>query len=409
MGFPSIIKVSVLSGEPIFVFNKTHSGTSVWGIEGKFLEILASKLNFQYEIISPEDGKWGSLMENGTWSGIIGMVARGEVDMGLTYLAIMEDRSKVVDFSTPYYSFGRTFVTDKPGISPKYAVFLYPFSLNVWILFLIFLVISPYILQKWISAKRPVPFRLPDAVEEFLQLARRNESFQKTIVRCTRLISITFITFIYSSVLLSFILVPLHAPGISNFQELSSAVQKGKMKCLVPKGSVDVQLLKDSNALYLKKLGKLIAENDWSYQSRELNSSEAIGRNLALIGPRLILQCRYGVPPFTTKFISDDSIVEMSTAIALKKNFCCRNKLDGVILRMVSGGLFQKLVNDKLFETRAQMLSSEFADSEEKPLALEDVFGIFLFLIVSYVASFVLLIGEILHDRYSKCIFSKVK
>ncbi|GIY07300.1 lig_chan-Glu_bd domain-containing protein [Caerostris extrusa] len=58
--------------------------------------------------------KWGSLMENGTWSGIIGMVARGEVDMGLTYLAIMEDRSKFVDFSTPYYSFGRTFVTDKP-------------------------------------------------------------------------------------------------------------------------------------------------------------------------------------------------------------------------------------------------------------------------------------------------------
>ncbi|GIY11041.1 lig_chan-Glu_bd domain-containing protein [Caerostris extrusa] len=153
MGFPRIIKVSALSGEPIFVFNKTLSGTSVWGIEGKFLEILASKLNFQYEIISPEDGKWGSLMENGTWSGIIGMVARGEADMGLTYLAIMEDRSKFVDFSTPYYSFGRTFVTDKPGISPKYAVFLYPFSLDVWILFFIFLVISPYILQKWISAK----------------------------------------------------------------------------------------------------------------------------------------------------------------------------------------------------------------------------------------------------------------
>ncbi|GIY11040.1 lig_chan-Glu_bd domain-containing protein [Caerostris extrusa] len=99
----------------------------------------------------------------------------------------------------------------------------------------------------------------------------------------------------------------------------------------------------------------------------------------------------------------------MSTAIALKKNFCCRKKLDGVIMRMVSGGLFQKLVNDKLFETRVQMRSSEVEGSEEKSLALEDVFGIFLFLIASYVASFVLLVGEILHNRYSKCFFSKVK
>ncbi|GIY77575.1 lig_chan-Glu_bd domain-containing protein [Caerostris extrusa] len=99
------------------------------------------------------------------------------------------------------------------------------------------------------------------------------------------------------------------------------------MKCLAPKGSVDVQLLKSSNALYLKKLGKLIAENEWSYRSRELNTSEAIGRNLALIGPRLILQCRYGVPPFTRKFISDDSIVEMSTAIALKKNFLLQKEI----------------------------------------------------------------------------------
>ncbi|GIX93562.1 hypothetical protein CEXT_574221 [Caerostris extrusa] len=56
----------------------------------------------------------------------------------------------------------------------------------------------------------------------------------------------------------------------------------------------------------------------------------------------------------------------MSTAIALKKNFCCRKKLDGVIMRMVSGGLFQKLVNDKLFETRVQMRSSEVEGSEEK-------------------------------------------
>ncbi|GIY77577.1 hypothetical protein CEXT_233911 [Caerostris extrusa] len=117
-------------------------------------------------------------MENGTWSGIIGMVARGEADMGLTYLAIMEDRSKFVDFSTPYYSFGRTLLRTSLvfHLNMQYSCILlvwmfgyyFHFSSNFSIYF-----------QKWISAERPVPFRLPDVVEEFLQLARRNESFQK--------------------------------------------------------------------------------------------------------------------------------------------------------------------------------------------------------------------------------------
>ncbi|KAF8773855.1 Glutamate receptor ionotropic like protein [Argiope bruennichi] len=341
------------------------------------------------------------LMEDGTWSGIIGMVARGEADMGLTYLAIMEDRSEVVDFSAPYYTIDRTFVTDKPGQLPKYAVFLYPFELKVWILFFIFLVIMPFLVRNLIFSRTYIISHLPDPLKQLFRFISREQSIESSILQTTWLIAFTFIIFIYSSVLLSFLLVPLQDPGIKDFHEMAYAVQKGNFKCLAPEGSVDVQLMLKSDSYHLKVLGNVIRQKNWFYQSRNVDTSKTIGKKLALLGPRLILQSRYGIPPFTNKFISDDSIVEMSTAIALKKGFCCKSRLDDVILRIVSGGLFQKLVDEKLFETRTLLSSVTSTKAATKSLTISDVYGIFLLLTLSYMASFLLLTAEILYKRYN--------
>ncbi|GFX80963.1 lig_chan-Glu_bd domain-containing protein [Trichonephila clavipes] len=397
MKFPAFIRVASLSGDPIIVFNRNSSGTSLSGIEGKLLETLASALNFRYEIVSPDDGQWGTMKADGNWSGIIGMVAKGEADMGLSYLAITENRNKVVDFSSPYYVIDRAFVTDQPGLLPKYAVFLYPFKLRVWILATVAFVMFPLILRMLVSVKSC----LTCCSYGLLRMAIRKESVEKSMVSGTMLVSLTFFLFIYSSVLLSFLLVPLREPGVRNFHELSDAVLKGKFKTFVPKGSVEIQLLLESQTLSLKKLGEIIVINNWMYDSRKNSDPKAmIGNNAALMGPRLILQSKYGIPPFTRKFISEDSIAQYSTAIALKNNFFCKSQLDSAILRIVEGGLFQKFVDDRLFETRANILSGVSERSPRTALALEDMYGIFLLLLLSYVSSFVLLLGEILHRRY---------
>ncbi|GFS34637.1 lig_chan-Glu_bd domain-containing protein [Trichonephila inaurata madagascariensis] len=394
MKFPAFIRVASLSGDPIIVFNRTSSGTSLSGIEGKLLETLASALNFRYEIVSPDDGQWGTMKADGNWSGIIGMVAKGEADMGLSYLAITENRNKVVDFSSPYYVIDRAFVTDQPGLLPKYAVFLYPFKLRVWLLATVAFVMFPLILRMLKPCLTCCSSRL-------LRMAIRKESVEKSMVSGTILVSLTFFLFIYSSVLLSFLLVPLREPGVRNFYELSDAVLEGKFKTFVPKGSVEIQLLLESQTLSLRKLGEIIVMNNWMYDSRKNSDPKAIiGNNAALMGPRLILQSKYGIPPFTRKFISEDSIAQYSTAIALKKNFFCKPQLDSAILRIVGGGLFQKFVDDRLFETRANILSGVSERSPGTALALEDMYGIFLLLLLSYVSSFVLLLGEILHKRY---------
>ncbi|XP_067669702.1 probable glutamate receptor [Haliotis asinina] len=62
---------------------------------------LGEYLNFTYQLIEPADQSWGEL--NGTWSGLLGMVARNEVDLcGIPY-GINLKRSKSFAFPSILY------------------------------------------------------------------------------------------------------------------------------------------------------------------------------------------------------------------------------------------------------------------------------------------------------------------
>ena len=39
-------------------------------------------LNFTYALTKPPDGQWGSIQPDMSWTGIVGMLTRGEIDIG---------------------------------------------------------------------------------------------------------------------------------------------------------------------------------------------------------------------------------------------------------------------------------------------------------------------------------------
>ena len=47
------------------------------------------------------DGNYGSLLYNGSFNGIIGMLTRGEVDLGLTGFSLTKSRAEAADFLHP--------------------------------------------------------------------------------------------------------------------------------------------------------------------------------------------------------------------------------------------------------------------------------------------------------------------
>ena len=57
-------------------------------------DLVQKSLNFSYTFIPSVDGSYGS--PNGTgWTGLVGMVARKEVDFAINDLSVVYDRSMV--------------------------------------------------------------------------------------------------------------------------------------------------------------------------------------------------------------------------------------------------------------------------------------------------------------------------
>lgn len=49
----------------------------------KSVQFSQSIMNFTYDLYQPPDGQWGAIQPDNTWSGMVGMLSRGEIDMGI--------------------------------------------------------------------------------------------------------------------------------------------------------------------------------------------------------------------------------------------------------------------------------------------------------------------------------------
>ncbi|GFS91277.1 uncharacterized protein NPIL_499151 [Nephila pilipes] len=129
MKYPQRMTVAVMPVPHCLEVNKSEEDGSLTldGFEGKYLQIVLKELGFQYDITIPNDRMWGYLQPNGTWTGMIGMIYRGEADLAFSGIGVNEDRYKAINFSRSYTYEGGTFVTYMPGNMKSTFSFLYPF------------------------------------------------------------------------------------------------------------------------------------------------------------------------------------------------------------------------------------------------------------------------------------------
>ena len=58
------------------------------------MKSLQNKLNFKVDLIPSKDGSWGALKEDGSWTGMVGMVANGEADICGAALSFSSSRAQ---------------------------------------------------------------------------------------------------------------------------------------------------------------------------------------------------------------------------------------------------------------------------------------------------------------------------
>lgn len=68
------------------------------------LEKLAEDMGFTFDLYIVGDGKYGAMSGTGRWTGLVGDLLSGTADMAVTSFSINSARSRVIDFTSPFYS-----------------------------------------------------------------------------------------------------------------------------------------------------------------------------------------------------------------------------------------------------------------------------------------------------------------
>ena len=104
---PPFVKTISDSGDdtmhpPGYVRSSSESLKKIFlgpSLYGDIWSSLQSITNFSYSMVYSVDGSWGSLNDDGSWNGVVGMMERDEVDVGVTSLFATRQRKNAVDFS----------------------------------------------------------------------------------------------------------------------------------------------------------------------------------------------------------------------------------------------------------------------------------------------------------------------
>ncbi|XP_071526274.1 probable glutamate receptor [Panulirus ornatus] len=119
---------------------------SVVGPVANMLNSVAQSLNFTYRLVTPADQYWGAKLPNGTWTGMVGQVARKESDIALGPFGLTEDRYRDVDYTRSFFFDHQVIFSAKglPEINPW--GFFFPLAPAVWATLMAVMMIS------WIAA-----------------------------------------------------------------------------------------------------------------------------------------------------------------------------------------------------------------------------------------------------------------
>lgn len=375
----------------------TSDGTVIHSIESSMSMLLSEILNFTYTFVVPEDFSLGHELKDGNWTGLVGMLHRGECDLAFDTLAVTESRTKAIDYSYPYYISSVTFLTKKPRPLTKDMAIFYPFSYTLWMTLAAFvLVFSLLFIVINFEEKKYVRIFLAVLGSVLGQpLFFIFTSWKKQFIFLSWVIGVGFLINSYKALLLSFLLLtPMK--GISTIAELASAVASGTAECITYKGSYLIPVLLGSSEEATRIIGKSLEKNTVDFVSFEsfiFNGTEKYSFVGAEIGLRQFQ---------ALNFMSKDSFFPMIFGIPISKKFCCKKAVDKVLKRLVEAGLVEKILND--IDSRFYIRdAAKYSEPEsEHQLKVNDIEGAVFILIGGNILSLIVFVAEKLFYKKSE-------
>ncbi|NXK54854.1 NMD3B protein, partial [Chauna torquata] len=96
------------------------------------LEKLAEDVPFDFELYIVGDGKYGA-WKNGRWTGLVGDLLSGVAHMAVTSFSINSARSKVIDFTSPFFSTSLGILVRTKDTASPIGAFMWPLHWTMWV------------------------------------------------------------------------------------------------------------------------------------------------------------------------------------------------------------------------------------------------------------------------------------
>lgn len=351
-------------------------------------ELLSQVLKFSYEIHSSTDKEYGRHLGNGNWTGVVGMLQRGECDVTFDQIVYNEDRSKVVNFSYPVIFSDITFVKSKPQNVRDHFAIIYPFSYEVWVTLgvtFFIVVVMIYLSFRKKSRKSYLLSLFGSILAQSTNLPLNTIS--NRILILPWFIGVMFLINFYKAVFISSITIPSQT-DVRNIPQLAKAVEKGKLKCKGVKGSyLPSEFLKSTDES-IRNIGKSMVENsNIPYEGEEFLTKYPY--------VAVYVRPRNSANRFKPNyFVSDDSFFTMMSGSMLNSAFCCRSTLDTITQRMFETGIYKKIHNEVEMFTRLKNKLQGLDEGKILTLSIDDFEGAFMILLMGYALGFACLCME---------------
>uniref|UniRef100_A0A673JQT4 Glutamate receptor n=1 Tax=Sinocyclocheilus rhinocerous TaxID=307959 RepID=A0A673JQT4_9TELE len=96
------------------------------------LEKLAEDMHFQFDLYIVGDGKYGA-WKGGRWTGLVGDLLSGRADMAVTSFSINSARSRVIDFTSPFFSTSLGILVRSKDTAAPIGAFMWPLHWSMWV------------------------------------------------------------------------------------------------------------------------------------------------------------------------------------------------------------------------------------------------------------------------------------
>ena len=107
---------------------------------------LQEIMNFTYTVIEPPDGQYGALQPDGTWSGMVKLLANHDIDIATASFMVTQQRSTVITFASPISDAYSSLFIKNPADIFNIMAYIEPMQWLAWVGMLVLLATVPPLL-----------------------------------------------------------------------------------------------------------------------------------------------------------------------------------------------------------------------------------------------------------------------